>query len=191
MIFAGLRSGNGRYGGRATLAHSASHANPSAPVTRNAALHPNRAGDRDHQERRHDRSQRSAAIGNRDPARLAVRGQGIHGRAESPGEGGAFAESQQCARRGESQESGRAVPHPRMRRAGNAPDGHRRQHAFAQSDVIQQRAPQRIPDHVGDGERRDHFGVPLGAQSGIGEDRPPKAWPESGGPRRTARSTPS
>ncbi len=111
--------------------------------------------DGGHHQRCDHRAQRPAAIGHRQAAPALVRRQRLHHRAQASWKGGAFAEPQRRARRAQRPEPrGEGVRHGCAR-----PAGHRRAHSAAQPRAVQNPAPQRVGQHVGNRKRRNDEAV--------------------------------
>ena len=77
-------------------------------------------------------------------------GQRFDGRAQAAGERAAFAESEHGA---SEREAGEAR-HRRVRHARRRPHADGQQHADAQADVVEHRAPHRVAERVGEEEER-------------------------------------
>ncbi len=125
-----------------------------------------RDGERAQQHRHHHRADRAAAERECDAARTLRWRQRIHGRAQSARERAAFADAQNGARHSKAGKAG----HPRMRHARSRPHRHCQQHALAQPDVVDHRAPDRVAERVGEEEERCGGREVLVREAGVLDD---------------------
>ncbi len=86
--------------------------------------------------------------------------------AEPAGEGRAFARSEDGAGDAEAPESGG----PGVRGGGQAPDADGGGHAAAHAPAVENEAPDRVADHVGDGETGNDEAVLFGVQMRLAQD---------------------
>ncbi len=151
------------------------HEGGSPPVTQT---------DRHRDERRGHTAERAAAERQGDGACALAGGQRLDGRSQAARKGDAFAETQKRATDRKPHQAG----HPPMRHAGDRPDRHTHQHADPQPDVIENGAPQRIRDRVGDEEVRVDDGKLPGVEAGVLENGRVRAPPEPDDRRTRATS---
>ena len=136
-------------------------------------------------KRRGHAAERAAAERQRDRAGALAGGQRHDRRAQAAGKRHAFAETEEGAAQRKPHQPG----HPSVRHAGDRPDRDAHQHADAQADVIENGAPERIRDRVGDEEIRvDDRELPA-LEPGVPEDRRARARPAPDGRQTRATST--
>jgi hypothetical protein len=148
------------------MAHNASQHAPIAPVTKECRSPAEAQRDRRHDQRGDDGPERRAAVSDGCSARLPIGRQRFRGCFESRGKAEPSPKPSTLRATANPQkpdiQACAVLAMARNETATNIP--------FAQTDEIEERAEQRIPDHVENRECRECVRVGLRAEAGVAQD---------------------